>query len=86
VLNSGSCTGDTALVVSMHIASIASLALLGDDRGDVAVSAVDVASGGVGAAAADIACTAIAFLASLHHFFLWVCLPCPGPGMLMVGR
>jgi hypothetical protein len=30
-------------------------------------------------------CTAIDLLAFLRHFFLWVRLPCPGPGMLTSG-
>jgi hypothetical protein len=64
------------------VSGVVVVALLDDDSDDVAVSTVNIALGVVGAAAAGIACTAVAFLALSHHFFLGACLPCPGPGML----
>jgi hypothetical protein len=69
----------------MGVAVFAVVASLGDDGDDVAVSAVDVAVSGAVDAAAEIVYTEAAFLVLSHHFFFWPRLPCPGPGMLVVG-
>ena len=66
VSNSGSCTGDMALLVLMHIMLVASLVLLGDD---VAVSRVKVAVP-IDIAVVAVACVAVALLLFSCYFLL----------------
>ena len=87
---------DMALAVSTCVASIVvvdgtiefaselvAVALLGGDAIDIAV----VVDGANVLAAVDMVFTAVIFTFVLHtfscHFFLWLHLPCPGPGMLL---
>lgn len=62
------------MAVSTHAASLASIA---------AAAAMSVV---VDAIVVVIAHIAAGFLVLSRHFFLWACLTCPGPGMLVVGR
>ena len=78
-----------ALIVTVNgtiefASELVAVVLLGGDAFDIAV----VADGVNVLNAVDTAFTAVIFVFVLNtfscHFFLWLYLPCPGPGMLSV--
>jgi hypothetical protein len=64
------------VVVAVSTKRVALLASFAAGSSGLVVGAVAVVVTG---------CTAIDLLAFSRHFFLWARLPCPGPGMLVVG-